>query len=385
MSKKITVLYVFHEAISSGGATYSGMNMIKSLDKTKIYPIVMVPEEGDIKEKMEAIGVKCVVAPVDFMFRSHDHTNIVRRCVHCYKRLKAHIKSLVLDCKAIDKEIGNIHVDIVHSNTAAILTGFVLSKYLHCKHVWHLREFIDKDFHEKPYLGFWLMRKCINAADATISITYAVKKHWIHSKTKNAFQIFNAVKSVSSLNPIYFNKDKYFLFCANLVEKYKGADLAMDGFCKSAMFQNGYKLVYVGNYRDEYREELLEKAKDVGAEKMVEFVGYCKDTTSYYAKATAFLMCSENEAMGRTTIEAFWNGCPVIGRNTGGTPELVKNGETGYLFDTVEQLANLMVSITKEDNSHVIECAREFAIRNFIEEDYGKKVEKVYRTILKQQ
>lgn len=32
MNKKITVLYVFHEASSSGGATYSGMNMIKSLD-----------------------------------------------------------------------------------------------------------------------------------------------------------------------------------------------------------------------------------------------------------------------------------------------------------------------------------------------------------------
>lgn len=101
------------------------------------------------------------------------------------------------------------------------------------------------------------MKKCINAADATISITYAVKNHWIHSKTKNTFQIFNAVKSVSSLNPINFNKEKHFLFCANLVEKYKGADLAMDGFCKSAMFQNGYKLVYVGNYRDEYKEELL--------------------------------------------------------------------------------------------------------------------------------
>ena len=35
-NNKITVLFVFHESQSSGGATYSGINMIKSLDRTKI-------------------------------------------------------------------------------------------------------------------------------------------------------------------------------------------------------------------------------------------------------------------------------------------------------------------------------------------------------------
>lgn len=64
-NNKITVLFVFHEPTSSGGATYSGMDMVKSLDRNKILPIVLLPGEGDVKEEMESIGVKCIVAPVD--------------------------------------------------------------------------------------------------------------------------------------------------------------------------------------------------------------------------------------------------------------------------------------------------------------------------------
>lgn len=381
-NNKITVLFVFHEPTSSGGATYSGMNMVESLDKTKILPIVLVPGEGDVKGKMEAIGVKCIVAPVDFWFRAHDDSDIVRRVVHAYRRFKTFVKSCVLDCQAVKNELKEYHIDIVHSNTTAILTGFILSKYLRCKHVWHLREFIDKDFHEKPYTGFWLMRKFINDADATISITKAVQKHWLYPKTKNRFQFFDAVKSTSSLRPINKDKEKFYLFCANWVENYKGANWAMEGFCKSKMYQEGYRLIYIGNCRAEFKEELLDKARKNGADDLVEFLGYCKDTTPYFERATAFLMCSDNEAMGRTTIEAFWNGCPVLGRNTGGTRELICGGENGYSFDTTDELADLMSQVARQDNSKVVENARNFALQNFTEEEYGKKIEEVYRTVM---
>lgn len=83
-----------------------------------------------------------------------------------------------------------------------------------------------------------MLRKLINSADATISITNAVKKHWIYEKTENAFQYFNAVKSISSLKNIYEHKEKYFLFCSTALEDYKGANWAMEAFCKSGLFNN---------------------------------------------------------------------------------------------------------------------------------------------------
>ena len=45
------------------------------------------------------------------------------------------------------------------------------------------------------------------------------------------------------------------------------------------------------------------------------------------------LVCSRAEAFGRSTVEAMLGGIPVIGCNSGGTPELVKDEITGFLFE----------------------------------------------------
>ena len=64
MNKTITTLYIFHEASASGGATYSGLNMIRSLDRSKITPLVLLPGDGDFKQQLEDLGVKCIIAPI---------------------------------------------------------------------------------------------------------------------------------------------------------------------------------------------------------------------------------------------------------------------------------------------------------------------------------
>ena len=140
--------------------------------------------------------------------------------------------------------------------------------------------------------------------------------------------------------------------------------------------------MFIGYCDDEAKALLLNIAKEYQAEDYVDFLGYCKSIDSYYAKATAFLMCSENEAMGRTTVEAFWNGCLVLGRNSGGTSELVKDGVTGYLYNTTKELAVLMSSVINKDNSILVNNARNFAIENFTEENYGKTIDSIYQTIL---
>lgn len=44
-------------------------------------------------------------------------------------------------------------------------------------------------------------------------------------------------------------------------------------------------------------------------------------------------MCFRYEAMGRVTAEAMAAALPVIGYNSGGTPELIENEVTGLLYE----------------------------------------------------
>ena len=44
------------------------------------------------------------------------------------------------------------------------------------------------------------------------------------------------------------------------------------------------------------------------------------------------LMCSIAETFGMVTIESLSLGIPVIGTQSGGTPELLQNGKFGFLY-----------------------------------------------------
>jgi glycosyltransferase involved in cell wall biosynthesis len=64
-------------------------------------------------------------------------------------------------------------------------------------------------------------------------------------------------------------------------------------------------------------------------------VGYLagEDLASAYASGDAFLFPSSTETLGLVLLEAMAAGCPVVGANRGGIPDIVSHGENGCLYD----------------------------------------------------
>lgn len=65
------------------------------------------------------------------------------------------------------------------------------------------------------------------------------------------------------------------------------------------------------------------------------FVGYLggEELASAYASADAFLFPSSTETLGLVLLEAMAAGCPVVGANRGGIPDIVTDGVNGCLYD----------------------------------------------------
>lgn len=61
-----------------------------------------------------------------------------------------------------------------------------------------------------------------------------------------------------------------------------------------------------------------------------------KDIKTFYSAVDWFVMASRAETFGMVTIEAMACGTPTLGSNAGGTPELLRNGELGVLFHTLD-------------------------------------------------
>jgi glycosyltransferase involved in cell wall biosynthesis len=104
-------------------------------------------------------------------------------------------------------------------------------------------------------------------------------------------------------------------------------------------------LVMVGDGPD--RERLEQLAHDLGIARSTFFVGYQPEVAGYYELFDAFLLPSVNEGTPVSAIEALASGTPVVATRVGGVPDVVRDGEDGFLFEpgdtdaAAERLARL--------------------------------------------
>lgn len=111
------------------------------------------------------------------------------------------------------------------------------------------------------------------------------------------------------------------------------------------------KLVMVGQGPE--REMAEELVAELGIEEKVLFLGESNEIDKVLSFSDLFLLPSENESFGLAALEAMVNGVPVISTNTGGLPEVNKQGFSGYLSEVgnVSEMAKNAVSILKDETT----------------------------------
>lgn len=85
------------------------------------------------------------------------------------------------------------------------------------------------------------------------------------------------------------------------------------------------------------------------------------------------------EPFGLTMIEALACGCPVIAFNKGSVPEIIKNGETGFVVEDVEGMIDAVQNIAAIDRA----ACREHALTNFSAEKMAEGYVEIYDKILR--
>lgn len=375
----INVLYICHAPDNLGGATYSLFNLIRSV-KHHVHCIVVLQREGQVSNFLKENGIEYITAGFPCNIRNNNFFTYI--ITYPFKRLITNILNVIAIYK-IKKALCGRRINIVHSNSSVFIFGDILSKSLHAKHVWHFREFQDIDFDFHPFGGMKDLQKRMYRADALIAITKAVYNHWNFSSYTNSFYIWDAVRDENDRIKLS-KKDKYFLFCAAILDKTKGIDTAIRAFGMSGVAKKGYKLIIIGNcHSKDLIKELELITEKYSITDKVEYVGYQKNVKPFMAKATAFIMASHNEGLGRVTIESMFYGCLVIARNSGGTLEFITDGYNGLFFNNDTELSSIIKDVTNEIPYKIIDNAQEFAINNFSEKKYGNKILDIYYQILR--
>jgi sugar transferase (PEP-CTERM/EpsH1 system associated) len=84
----------------------------------------------------------------------------------------------------------------------------------------------------------------------------------------------------------------------------------------------------------------------------VTFVGSSDEVPDILNTMDAFALTSISEGMSNTLLEAMAAGLPVIATNVGGNPEVVVDGDSGWLFRArdVEALVSRLMSLASDEN-----------------------------------
>lgn len=154
------------------------------------------------------------------------------------------------------------------------------------------------------------------------------------------------------------NKDIVTIGVVSRLEHIKGMDLVVPAFAKVYDKHKNVRLLVVGD--GSLLKQMEEDANRLHLKNIIKFVGRQEQAAlqSYYDKIDVLLMPSRSEGFGLTAIEGMARGCVLVASNTGGLPEVVKEGYVGLLHqpESVDDLANKICSLI--ENPKLLEQMR---------------------------
>ena len=130
------------------------------------------------------------------------------------------------------------------------------------------------------------------------------------------------------------------------------------------------------------RADLERRAREVGAERFVTFLGERSDARELLASFDVLALPSRAEGTPLTIVESMLAGTPVVASAVGGIPEQISHGETGLLVPAEDRdsLAASVVQVLRDRElaTRLAEGARVRAEREFTHSAMLAKVEAVY-------
>lgn len=324
---KFTISIISHSAIK-GGAERAMLEMIDVLLKNDVFVHVVLPESGPLEQELKDRNI--IYDKVEMQWWVKTDTDSTQS-------VEEKIKN---DAVTLASIISKVNPDIIYTITSVISEGAVAAKILGIPHIWNISEFGRKEhgieylLEEKERMDF------INQySDKIFFVSEAIKNYYTDkidiSDKSYVFAPITNINIGKDENDYrkYYQEDVFKVsIVGNLVEGKGHLDAVMA--IGELVKQNiEVQLVMAGNIGDEeYYEKIKKVIKDNKIEKNINFIGCIDGINSLMKQSDIVLVCSVFEGFGRVAVEAMLNKKPVVGADSGATPELIDDERSGFLY-----------------------------------------------------
>lgn len=374
----VNILFI-HQSAELYGSDKTLLLLLKHLDKTNYFPIVILPFDGPLKTELEKENVKVIITPVLKLYRKMFSP---RNLLQFFSDYKTGFSTL----DTINKEH---KIDIVYSNTLAVLLGFFYSKKRKIKHIWHVHEII-----ESPKLFTKSFSKLL-ASKSVSKIIYnsiATKVFWdqtkaIQSKGKviwNGLEIPS--KQISEIEKQNIRKtffqsseNEIIIALVGRISRWKGQMFLLKSFYILTQNSKNIRLVIIGSTppnQDEFLIVLNQEIQKLQLSEKVTIIAFQEEINSFWQSIDiAVVPSTEPEPFGLVAVEAMLANKPVVASNHGGLSEIIISNETGFLVEpnNQEELTNALLTLIKSEelrkkmgNNGFTRAVEVFSINNYV-------------------
>lgn len=313
------------------GASRMLMRLVMSIDRRRFLPLVVLPEDGPLRQLLEAEGIEVIL---------HPRLTFITRPVFYSWKIVPFFLNWPISALYLWGLILRRRIELVHTNTGVILSPAIAARLAGAPHFWHVREWFQE--FESVWKAFsWYIR---TFSRKVIAISNAVASQF--EPRDKVVVIHDAFSCADSAVPMpqlraefrarYRLDDEFVVGVVGRIKLVrKGQEVLVQA--TALLKQRGLRIKalivgapFPGNEVHLDQIQAMVRELDVSAE--VLFTGEMADPRPAYAAMDVMAMTSaQPEPFGGVVSEAMSLGLPVIATNIGGSLDQVVEGVTGLL------------------------------------------------------
>lgn len=278
------------------------------------------------------------------------------------------------------------NIDIVHINTSSkipflrdALLSFVLTVFFRVKVFLHIHMTEVKQVFPTNFEGIC---RCLTSKCVVVCLSEQFKKELSVLGFQNLTVLYNfhsfnfSTKSMDSRIQSVPHDILRLIFLGNIEPRKGVLELVM--WLKSIKLDFVFMIAGAGDSNTKYHQDFMDV---IDNDNKFLFLGYLDKESKSEAlfKSDILILNSSSEGFPMVVPEALSHGCIVLSTGVGAIPEIICNGENGYIYNNVDEFTLRLNQLRdtlrlKEMKKTAYETSRSLSIDSFV----GKLIE-IYR------
>lgn len=334
MARKILVIHSSNELF---GSDLVLLRAVDVLLQSGWAPLVLLPDDlpytGLLSQELQER--RCPVRSLEL--------GILRRKYLKPLRLPAYLGQLFLAVLKVRNLIRQERAEVVYSATSAVLCGALAARLAKCRHVWHVHEVLARPRLLVRLLG-WMLFKF---SEQVIAVSRAVAAHWSQVEPRLAEKIrviYNGLDLGYYTEPrsrpadrkaLHLSNNDVLIGCLGRIGSWKGQEVLLQALARVQPHAPQVKCLLAGSTvpgEENKIAALKQLIQGPGLGSKVMLRDFQKDIRPWLNAMDIMAVPSvKPDPFPTVTLEAMAFSLPVVAANHGGLPEMVAEGETGYL------------------------------------------------------